>query len=545
VRDLQSCNGTRVNGIPVDERQLFHGDQLSVGCSVLMFLCEVEGVEEQTGKTLFVETAKLDQATLSPGLSQEASKWLDNFLATLPGTPELTHFLQSLLKLATAAGGIRDRESLQWQLLGFLFDVFPASRGAVFYFDKVGGVESSATWDRERGPDQPLPVNQAVLRRVYKEKAGFLHLEPDSESGAREPYTRFILCVPMTSSRDVLGAIYLERSGGRPFSDIHLRVLSAVGSIGALSLENLQHLERLRQENQTLRAELNVDYSMVGASARMKEVFDLVRRVAPTDATVLIEGESGTGKELVARAIHRNSRRMEKAFVAINCAAIAENLLESELFGHEKGSFTGAFAQKRGKIEFAESGTLFLDEVGELRLELQAKLLRVLQEKEFERVGGTKAISLDTRVIAATNKKLAQAVERGEFRKDLYYRLNVVTLAMPALREHPEDIPLLAEHFLVKLSRKCKTRISGFSDEALACLQRYDWPGNVRELENAIERAVVLGSGELILPEDLPESIVDSSSATSFESVGYLSSVKEAKRQTISHALQSTRRTQR
>ena len=188
--------------------------------------------------------------------------------------------------------------------------------------------------------------------------------------------------------------------------------------------------------------------------------------------------------------------------------------MESELFGHEKGSFTGAFAQKKGKIELAESGTLFLDEIGELRLELQAKLLRVLQEKEFERVGGTKAISLDTRLIAATNKNLAQAVERGEFRKDLYYRLNVVTLAMPALREHPEDIPLLAEHFLIKLSRKCKTRISGFSDEARLCLQRYDWPGNVRELENAIERAVVLGSGELILAEDLPESSWDSSSGS-------------------------------
>jgi transcriptional regulator with PAS, ATPase and Fis domain len=187
---------------------------------------------------------------------------------------------------------------------------------------------------------------------------------------------------------------------------------------------------------------------MVGVSARMKEVFDFVRRAAPTDATVLIEGESGTGKELVARAIHRNSRRTENAFVAINCAAIAENLLESELFGHERGAFTGAFAQKKGKIEMAEGGTLFLDEVGELRPELQAKLLRVLQEKEFERLGGTKAIPLDTRLIAATNKKLAQAVEHGAFRKDLYYRLNVVTLVMPALRDRPRRHPAACGTFL-------------------------------------------------------------------------------------------------
>ena len=539
VRDLQSRNGTRVNGIPVDERQLFHGDQLSVGSSVLMFLSEAQDEEVPVGKALFAETAQLDRTSLGLDLSQEANRWLDNILATLPGTAELTHFLQSLLKFATAIGGIHDRDSLQWQLLGFLFDLFPVSRGAVFYFDKLGGVESFATWDRERGPDQAVPIDQAMLQRVRQEKTGFFRLEPDPQSSEHEVNSRSMLWVPMTGSRDVLGAIYLDRTGPqRPFNDTHLQVLSAIGSIGALSLENLQHWERLRQENQDLRTELDIDHSMVGGSAPMKDIFDLVRRVAPTDSTVLIEGESGTGKELVARAIHRNSRRAEKAFVAINCAAIAENLLESELFGHEKGSFTGAFAQKKGKIELAEEGTLFLDEIGELRPELQAKLLRVLQEKEFERVGGTKAISLDARLIAATNKNLAQAVERGEFRKDLYYRLNVVTLAMPALRDRPEDIPLLAEHFLIKVSRKCKKRIDGFSDEARLCLQRYDWPGNVRELENAIERAVVLGSGELILAEDLPESVGDSSSGPRHESAGYLSSVKEAKRQAILHALE-------
>jgi two-component system response regulator HydG len=251
-----------------------------------------------------------------------------------------------------------------------------------------------------------------------------------------------------------------------------------------------------------LRAEVNLDYSMVGVSGRMKEVFEFIRRVAPTDATVLIEGESGTGKELVARAIHRNSRRNENAFVAINCAAIAENLLESELFGHEKGAFTGAVAQKKGKIEIAEGGTLFLDEVGELAPELQAKLLRVLQEKEFERVGATRPISLDVRLIAATNKKLSQAVDHGEFRKDLYYRLNVVTVAMPALRDRPEDIPQLAEFFLAKVSRKCKTKMKSLSEDAKTCLLRYDWPGNVRELENVIERAIVTSHSDSLEESD-------------------------------------------
>jgi Nif-specific regulatory protein len=251
---------------------------------------------------------------------------------------------------------------------------------------------------------------------------------------------------------------------------------------------------------------------------------------------VLVEGESGTGKELVARAIHRNSKRAESPFVAINCAAIAENLLESELFGHEKGSFTGAAAQKKGRIEMAEGGTLFLDEVSELAPELQAKLLRVLQEREFERVGGTRAIPLDTRLIAATNKKLSEAIESGEFRKDLYYRLNVVTLTMPALRDRTEDIPQLAEHFLSKAGRKCKTRVKSLSEQAQACLVKYDWPGNVRELENAIERAVVLGSGNVVLPEDLPETILEAG-APSDGSAKYLRSMKETKRQMIVQAL--------
>ena len=538
VQDLQSRNGTRVNGIPVEERELAHGDHLSVGSSVLMFLSEPEGSDARPDPMFVAETAELDLSALR----QEASARLDWILANLPGTPEHTHYLLSLLKLATAIGGMRDRESLHWQLLGFLFDLFPTERAAVFHFDKAGEVDSSAGWDRAQGPHHSLAVSKSVLRRLYEAKTGFLQPAAAPRAGGTEWGTQSALCVPMVISKNVLGAIYVE-GGTRdtPFNDTHLQVLNAVGSVAALALENLEHWERLRNENQTLRAEVNLEYSMVGISGRMKEVFQLIGRVAPTDATVLIEGESGTGKELVARAIHRNSRRNENAFVAINCAAIAESLLESELFGHEKGAFTGAAAQKKGKIEIAEGGTLFLDEIGELAPELQAKLLRVLQEKEFERVGGTRPISLDIRLIAATNKKLSQAVDRGEFRKDLYYRLNVVTLAMPALRDRPEDIPQLAEHFLAKISRKCKTKMKNLSDETKACLLRYDWPGNVRELENAIERAIVLGEGETILPEDLPETVLDSSPATSQESAKYLSSVKDAKRQAIVLALQQAR----
>jgi transcriptional regulator with GAF, ATPase, and Fis domain len=537
VRDTGSRNGTRVNGVPVEFEQLEHGDQVSVGLSLLMFLNEAESFAARTSQVLFEDTADLEGLTIRLTQLAKTPRGPEEIFAELPGTPDLTRHLQSLLKIATAIGGIRDRESLQWQLLGFLFDVVPAERGAVLYFDQTGKVESTAAWDRVRGPEHAVAVSQALVGRVYREKAGLVAGGPKKEIDEQRALS--LLCAPMMTSGAVIGAIYLER--GRdvaPFDDGQLQVMTAVGSIAALAVENLRHWERLREENQVLRAEVNFEYNMVGGSARMKEVFEFVRRVAATDATVLLEGESGTGKELVARAVHRNSARAGKTFVAINCAAIAENLLESELFGHEKGAFTGASGQKKGKIEMADGGTLFLDEVSELAPELQAKMLRVLQEREFERVGGTRAIPLDIRLIAATNKKLSAAIEAGEFRKDLYYRLNVVALTMPALRDRSEDIPQLAEHFLSKASRKCKTKLKELSKEAKDCLVKYDWPGNVRELENAIERAVVLGSGNVILPEDLPETVLEAGWSSADEPAKYHRSVKESKRQMILQALE-------
>jgi Nif-specific regulatory protein len=260
--------------------------------------------------------------------------------------------------------------------------------------------------------------------------------------------------------------------------------------------------------------------------------------VAPTDANVLLQGESGTGKELAARAVHRNSPRSSKPFVAINCAAIPEGLLESELFGHERGAFTGAVAQKKGRLEIANGGVVFLDEIGELAPALQVKLLRVLQEREFERVGGVRPISVDIRLIAATNQDLAQAVKAGTFRKDLFYRLNVLSLVMPALRERREDIPMLAAYFVTRYVKKLNSKAKRLSPEAMQRLVNYDWPGNVRELENAIERAVVLGSTEVILAEDLPDSILEET-ATSGQPVNALAEgIREAKKVLIERAIE-------
>ncbi|MCF8138765.1 MAG: sigma-54 dependent transcriptional regulator [Desulfotignum sp.] len=266
---------------------------------------------------------------------------------------------------------------------------------------------------------------------------------------------------------------------------------------------------RIVQENALLRDAVQTRYqfdNIIGKSKPMQKLYEIIRKVAPTNATVLIEGESGTGKEMVARSIHYNSLRKDHPMVAVNCAAFAESLLESELFGHEKGAFTGAAALKKGRFELADKGTLFLDEIGELSMPLQVKLLRVLQEKTIERVGGTTPIPVDFRLIAATNKTLEDEVANNHFREDLYYRLNVVKAVIPPLRERPEDIPLLMNHFIDKFTRESSTvnRVKGFNKEAARILCDHLWNGNVRELENVIERSVILASKDVITPADLP-----------------------------------------
>jgi two-component system response regulator PilR (NtrC family) len=267
---------------------------------------------------------------------------------------------------------------------------------------------------------------------------------------------------------------------------------------------------RLQQENVLLKRAMhsaNQFGNIIGNSSAMVQVFEMVETVAPTGSTVLVTGESGTGKELIARAIHVRSSRSERPFVAVNCGALSETLLDSELFGHVRGSFTGADANRKGLIEVADKGTIFLDEIGEMSPMLQVKVLRVLQERKFRRVGGTDEVEADIRIIAATNRDLAKMVAEGSFREDLYYRINVIPVRLPALRERAEDIPLLAEHFVSKFAAQMKKNVTGISGAALARLSAHGWPGNVRELENAMERAVALERTPSILPESLPESV--------------------------------------
>ena len=328
----------------------------------------------------------------------------------------------------------------------------------------------------------------------------------DQRSGFQ---TRAILCAPLRCDDRIVGIIEAINPNRREaFADADLELLTAFGTVAANAVERARTVSALRGSNAEMRAATSERYRLVlGPSGAMRAVVELAETAAGSSSTVLLLGESGTGKEVVARAIHQRSPRSGGAFVAVNCTALSTELLESELFGHERGSFTGAVAQRKGRFELADGGTLFLDEIGELAPSLQAKLLRVLQDREFQRVGGEKTIRVDVRIVAATNRDLRAAVRERTFREDLYYRLNVITIDLPALRERLEDVPGLVEHFVEHFCHEMKRPLLDVAPETLAGLRAYAWPGNVRELQNAIERAIVLTKGSTIRVADLPRDI--------------------------------------
>jgi len=543
LQDLESRNNTFVSGVPVRDRVLVHGDQIRVGNSILIF--QGPSSDSIPGNA----SLQLD-ATPVPGaatviLRKEDALYLQAS-RPLPATAKTVRDLNVLLDFSRTVNSVRGLHALQERVLESVLAIVPADQAAILLTENgVAGFSSIVGRNRELGANQPIHASQTILNRVLEENLAVLSSDVQSDDAYREAESLIerrvhsVLAVPLEVLGKVLGVMYLDASspGARFDSDL-LQLVTTLGNITALALENARQLERLGGENRRLYEELNIHHSMIGESKAMHDVYDFVSRVAGRDSTVLISGESGTGKELVARAVHMNGGRADKPFVAINCAAITETLLESELFGHERGAFTGAVSQKKGKLEVAEGGTVFLDEIGELAVPMQAKLLRVLQEREFERVGGTRPIKLDVRLIAATNRDLKEASKTGGFRPDLYYRLNVVSLQMPALRERREDIPMLAAFFATQCGEKVKRRVAGISPEARVCLMRYDWPGNVRELENAIERAVVLGSTELILPDDLPDSILEETAAAGEPVSALHDGIREAKKVLIERAIE-------
>jgi Nif-specific regulatory protein len=548
IKDLDSRNGTLVNGLAVKEQWLHHGDEIATGDSVFLFLLEEEDLAVPVGRVEFDDSHPTAETKI---IQPKEVMYLqpDRLLKELPATSQVARNLNALLKISRVVHAIRDLEELQAQLLDLIFDVLPACRGAILLAEGAA-LEFSCLYARTRRAGQPqlVRVSRTIARQVMEQNVAILGVDIPTSGTLRDVESlvksdvRSLLCVPLTVFQRVIGCIYLDSTNSaNRFQEDHLQLLAAIAGISAVALDNARRLQWLEQENQRLTTEVRQEQSLVGEGLRMKEIFQFLARVAPTESTVLIEGESGTGKELAAKALHRNSKRGNKQFVAINCAAIPETLLESDLFGHERGAFTGAAVQKKGRLEVADGGVVFLDEIGELAPALQVKLLRVLQEREFERVGGTQTIKVDIRLIAATNRDLTEAVRNGEFRQDLYYRLAVVRLTMPPLRERREDIPMLTRHFVQKYAKRSKVKPKPVSREAMAALVNYEWPGNVRELENAIERALVMGSSDALLLEDLPESLLEQESPAEMHEGKYHASVKELKKQLIIDAVEQTR----
>lgn len=546
IKDMDSRNGTLVNGARVKEQVLRHGDQISIGDSAFLFQMEDQ---EQTAAANQVE---FDESRLTAETTVIYPKDVvylhpQRLLEDLQPSAQVAENLSALLKISRIVHAIRDLDELQAQLLSLIFEVVPAERGAILLSENAGqDISSFHARTRQSGQPRQLRVSRTIVSQVMKENVAILGIDvPGGKlrnvASLADAAVHSLLCVPLAVFHKTIGCIYLDStSSSSRFSEDHLQLTAAVAGLSAVALDNARRVQWLEQENHRLTTEVSQEQSLIGESPRMKEIYQFLAKVAPTDSTVLIEGESGTGKELAARALHRNSPRSGKPFIAINCAAIPESLLESDLFGHERGAFTGAASQKKGRLEVADGGVVFLDEIGELAPALQVKLLRVLQEREFERVGGTRPIKVDIRLIAATNRDLSEAVRKGEFRQDLYYRLAVVKLAMPPLREHRDDITVLTRHFIQKHAKRCNVKAKPVSPEAMSLLVHYDWPGNIRELENAIERALVLGNSDMILAEDLPESLLEHGTEE-LKQGKYHAKVKDLKKDLIIAAVEQSR----
>jgi Nif-specific regulatory protein len=455
---------------------------------------------------------------------------------------EVSHLLTSSTDLDTLLHLILNTVTRLFQADGSsLLLVDPFSQELVFYmpFDRdpeqVKAIrlkpgQGVAGWVAAHR--RPLLVNDAPRDPRFFSKV-------DTSTGFR---TESILAAPLPDGDRILGVIeVLNTKKNKRFEPQDLDLLTAFAVSASVALRNAQLVSTIRAEKDYLQEALEARYrTVIGKSAAMQAAVKTARKAAASSATVLLLGESGTGKEILARSIHAWSPRTSKPFRAVNCVALSDHLLESELFGHEKGAFTGAITQKKGLFELAHGGTIFLDEVGDMKPDLQAKLLRVLQEREFERVGGTQSIKVDVRVIAATNQDLDAAVRAGRFRKDLFYRLNVIAVTLPPLRERKDDIPALAQFFLDRSCREMNRSLT-LSPEATALLLRYDWPGNVRELDNVIERAVVLSSGGTLEPEDFPLDRGDGAAAgrepESLPDLPFYEALDAHKRALLLHAL--------
>jgi Nif-specific regulatory protein len=531
VRDLGSRNGTTVNGGPVvGERELESGDLIRIGRYEWGFTSNLEEPfhpNEPPGEVNGGDTALaidlVDERKGEPEIIHRArnSRYrapTDSAIVRDRTSTELA----SLYRLALDMGAATEAKGLAEVILAGLQNGTGFDIGAVLLLPRNLQENPTATkltvvayTSKAEGPyhkvsnylsTQVLSTREAILARDVQGDTSL-----SSRDGLGEMRAQSVICAPIQLDSQIHGLVHLYSTDpNRSFQREDLEFTMAVTDQMAVALKNLYEKEflasglaRIRTDYETLRQQLAGESELIGEGDDVQELRETINKIAPTNATVLIRGESGVGKELVARAIHFTSTRNKRPFCTMNCAALAESLLESELFGHEKGSFTGATERKVGKFEQAQRGTLFLDEVGEMSLGIQAKFLRVLEGHPFERVGGRTPVQVDVRVVAATNRNLEREVERGTFRKDLYFRLHVVELTVTPLRKRRSDIPILAKFFLARSARKTGRQVGSFTRGALDALFAYDWPGNVRELQNVVERAVILCPGSEVREEDI------------------------------------------
>lgn len=424
--------------------------------------------------------------------------------------------LQALYDISQVLNTIWDIDNLLERIMDIALQTVSAERGFLVLREEGDGNKLSVRTAREIAPEAALSVTEissSIVTGAIESQQGVLTVDAQTDprfAGAESVIfhqIRAVMAVPFVLRGKIVGAIYLDsRKNREGFTDESLAFLKAFSNLCAIAIENARLMGSLRDENYQLRSEVQRTYQfkeIIGNSSKMQEIFELLNKIIHADISVLLEGESGTGKELVARALHYNGPRRDKAFMAQFCGNLSETLLESELFGHKRGAFTGAVSDKKGLLEIADGGTFFLDEIADIPASIQAKLLRFLQDGEFRRVGDTETRRVNVRVISATNKPLAKEVEKGNFREDLFYRLNVITINMPPLRDRDGDLPLLVRHFLQKYSQKTSTPEKRITSEAMRMLSNYHWPGNVRELENAVERAIVLAGDRDLSPEEL------------------------------------------
>lgn len=545
VTDLGSNNGTFVNGEKSEESVLKDADRILIGNTLLVFEEAVGTAFEERGTVLHDGDSPHLQVASSVSV-QEPVRFVQERRADR---------LERLYEVARTLAELLDLDALLPRIVDLAIESVRAERACLLWTDAQGGDRRAAVVRPEGRPaGDDIPVSDTIVTRALTEGRALLVRDARIDAGLQrqDSVVRFqvgsVLCVPLIVRGERLGALYLDSgAGGRSFQEDDLAFVTGVGQMASLAIANARRFSDCRQEIAELRRGATPGGAgIIGRSPKFSAVLALIDKVAPSGATCLLTGETGTGKEVLARALHDRSPRRPQPFIAINCAALVETLLESELFGHEKGAFTGAVERRKGKFELAHTGTLFLDEVGEMALSTQVKLLRVLQERQFYAIGGNKPISVDVRVIAATNRKLPQLVREGKFREDLYYRLCVVVIPIPPLRERPEDVPQLVYHFLERAAREIKKPVKGVTNAAMDILQRYPWPGNVRELQNVMERCVVLADGTQIDVDVLPLDLrgeaalaADPASTPAAAGVGAFS-LREAEKQAMIRALAQT-----